>query len=86
MTNEIRYNSIGKEGIYSQQYSLRKGLKKIRYKGKVAAQSEVQQLYERKSFEPILVKDLSDSERKKAQESFMFFTEKMAKSKGTSGI
>jgi len=61
---------------FSQQFSLRKGLKKFGIKGKVATQAEVQQLYERESFVPILVKNLAISERKKVQESFMFLTEK----------
>jgi len=54
MINEMRYSSIGIEGIHSQQYSLQKGLKKFRHRGKIAAQAEAQQLHERKSFKPVL--------------------------------
>ncbi len=54
---------------------MRKGLKKFGTKGKIAAQAEIQQLYTRECFEPIMVKDLTSSE-KKAQESFMLLTEK----------
>jgi len=64
MINEAQYRSTDEESSFSQQFSLRKGLKKFGIKGKVAAQAEVQQLYERESFEPILVKNLTNSERK----------------------
>ena len=63
--NESRYSTIGVEGSFSQQFSLRRGLKKFGTKGKIAAQDEIKQLYTRECFEPIMVKDLTSSEKKK---------------------
>ena len=63
--NESRDSTIGVEGSFSQQFSLRRGLKKFGTKGKIAAQDEIKQLYTRECFEPIMVKDLTSSEKKK---------------------
>ena len=39
--DESRYSPTGKEGSFSQQFSLRKGLVKIGAKGKITAQAEI---------------------------------------------
>ena len=62
--------------IFSQQYLLEKGLKKFGKAGYEAILKEVGQLDDRKAFEPISVKDLTNSERKKAQIALSYLTEK----------
>ena len=61
---------------FGQQYIVQKGLKKFGEKGKDATLKELAQLHDRVCFEPILVSELSPSEKKKAQEALMFITEK----------
>jgi hypothetical protein len=59
-----------------QQYIVNKGLKLFGDRGKQAASKELQQLHDRECFSPILVSELTPSEKKKAQEGIMFLTEK----------
>ena len=61
---------------FAQQYSLKKGIKKFGGRAKAGAKNEVDQLYQRNCWKPIRIKDMTRSERKKAQECFMFITEK----------
>ena len=74
--DEFRSRSIEQGLSFAQQYTMKKGIKKFGEAGKIAATKEADQLYKRETFRPILVKDLSPSEKRKAQESFMFLTEK----------
>ena len=74
--DEFRSRSIEQGLSFAQQYTMKKGIKKFGEAGKIAATKEADQLYKRETFRPILVKDLSPSEKRRAQESFMFLTEK----------
>jgi hypothetical protein len=65
---------------FAQQYMLQKGLKVFRNKGHKALMKEINQLRKRMCFEPLKVKDMKHSERKKAQMALMFLTEKRDKS------
>lgn len=59
-----------------QQYIVNKGLKLFGDRGKDAANKELKQLHDRECFAPILISELTPSEKKKAQEGIMFLTEK----------
>jgi hypothetical protein len=61
---------------FIQTYSLNKGLKKFGDRGKEAAQKEMKQLHDRVVFEPILIAEMTQLERKRAMESLIFLTEK----------
>eukprot|EP00957_Ditylum_brightwellii_P193756 14754801-Ditylum_brightwellii.AAC.1 len=61
---------------FIQTYSLKKGLKHFRDKGRKAVGKEILQLHNRKVFQPIHVKDLTPLERKQAVESLIFLVEK----------
>ena len=61
---------------FGQQYLLQKGLKVFGTKGKAATMKEMDQLHKRACFTPTHVKDLTDEERKKAQQMLLFLTEK----------
>ena len=78
--NELR-NKVDKHGAsFAQQYMLKKGLKVFGESGKKAASKELDQLHQRSCFAPKHVKEMTDSERRKAQEALMFLTEKRDKS------
>ena len=74
--DEIQSKSILKGVSNAQQYNLKKGIKKFGEASKIAATKEADQLYRREMFRLILIKDLTPSERRKAQESFIFLTQK----------
>ena len=59
-----------------QQYLINKGIKVFGEAGATAATKELDQLHRRHCFEPIHVKDLTPSERRKAQVALMFLTRK----------
>ena len=61
---------------FAQQYILEKGLKKFGNKGEQAAYKEMEQLHKRTCFTPILVKDMTEDEKMKAQLALCFLTEK----------
>ena len=61
---------------YSQQYSLKQGLKKFGDNGWKAAQQEMEQLHVRTCFTPRSVKEMTEGERKKAQRALMLLTQK----------
>jgi hypothetical protein len=65
---------------FIQQYILQKGLKVFGNKGHKASKKEIDQLHRRTCFAPLKVKELKPSERKKAQMTLMFLTEKRDKS------
>ena len=59
-----------------QQYLINKGIKGFGEAGTAAATKELDQLHKRNCFELVLVKDLTPSERHKAQVALMFLTRK----------
>jgi hypothetical protein len=61
---------------FGQQHILQKGLKTFGEKGKKAALKEMKQLHNRSCFEPILVSELTASEKKKAQKALIFLIKK----------
>ena len=65
---------------HSQQYILEKGLKKFGKRGEDATLKEVRQLHSRRCFQPTLVKNLTNNERKKAQRALLYLTQKRDKS------
>jgi hypothetical protein len=73
--------NVNKHGAsFAQQYMLQKRLKVSGRKGHDASMKEINQLHKRKCFEPLKVKEMKPSERKKAQIALMFLTEKRDKS------
>ena len=73
--------SITRRGLdivesFAQQYIIEKGLKKFGNKGEQAAYKEMEQLHKRTCFTPILVKDMTASEKEKAQLALCYLTEK----------
>ena len=61
---------------YGQQYSLNKGLKVFKEEGEAAIKKEIKQMLQQKSFTPILVSELTKSERLKSQNAITMLTEK----------
>ena len=61
---------------FAQQYMLDAGLKKFGNKGEQATYKEIEQLHKRTCFTPVSIKDMTESERKKAQLALTFLTEK----------
>jgi len=61
---------------FAQQFILEKGLKVFGKRGQEAAKKEMDQLYKRNCFTPVNVRDMTKSERKKAQRALLFLTEK----------
>ena len=85
--NKINLMDLSKEELSSmhlskeelslvQTYSLKKGLKKYKDKGYVAAFGEMKQLHDRICFRPIDPSTMTPEERKKAMETLIFLTEK----------
>ena len=73
-------NKVTEHGAsFAQQYMLHKGLKVFGERGREGANKEMDQMHRRNCFSPISVKDMTPSERKKAQEALMFLTEKANK-------
>ena len=70
-------SAITRKGLsFAQQYLLKQGLQRFGEKGQEAARKELDQLCKRNCFVPVGVKELTPSERKKAQSSLMFLSEK----------
>jgi hypothetical protein len=69
-------NKYPTESSFIQQYMLEKGIKKFGEEGKKAAIKEMEQIHNRKCFEPINIEELNNNERKKAQIALAFLTEK----------
>jgi hypothetical protein len=67
----------GQDGVsFIQQYYLNKGLKIFKERGKDAAMKELDQLVKRSCWTPISIKDLKESEKKKAVDAMMLLAEK----------
>ncbi|CAJ1960266.1 unnamed protein product [Cylindrotheca closterium] len=67
----------GQDGVsFIQQYYLNKGLKVFKERGKDAAMKELDQLVERSCWTPVSIKDLKESEKKKAVDAMMLLAEK----------
>ena len=62
--------------IMAQQHGLKKSLQLFGYKADVAVYNELKQLYELKTYEPMLASDISWEDNKMALESLLFITEK----------
>ena len=77
---ELRKRAHDEGVVFGQQFTLKKGLKEFQERGVTACKKELGQLHKRVVFDPVSVKDMTTSERRKAQESFMFLTEKRDKS------
>ena len=73
---EIENITTKSETCMSQQHLLEKGLKIFGKKGYDAILKEMGQLDDRKCFEPVSVKEMSNSERRKAQIALAYLTEK----------
>ena len=70
-------SQITERGLsFGQQFMLQKGLKVFKEKGYEASLEEIKQQHDRGCFTLVLVKFLSSSERRKAQEALMFIIEK----------
>ena len=80
MIIDINSSVMTQEASFSQQYILKKGLKKFGARGSEASKKELNQLHTRNCFSPRDVSVLSPSEKKKAMEALMFLTEKRDKS------
>eukprot|EP00957_Ditylum_brightwellii_P061247 4648289-Ditylum_brightwellii.AAC.1 len=61
---------------FIQTYSLNKGLKKFREKGRKAVDKEMIQIHNRAVFHPIHIKDLTPQKIKRAMESLVFLAKK----------
>ena len=67
-----KFNSGTNEGLcFIQQYYINQGLKKFVEAGKAGADKELKQMLMRNCFTPKFVKDMTESERKKAQVAMM---------------
>eukprot|EP00980_Cylindrotheca_fusiformis_P020847 scaffold7835_cov53-Cylindrotheca_fusiformis.AAC.2 len=73
---ELRGKVMQQGHCFGQQYIMQKGLKVFGDKGKKAATKEMDQLYKRNCFEPVSIKDMKPSKKRKAMEALMFLTEK----------
>jgi hypothetical protein len=67
---------VSKNYAFLETFSLKKGFKQFGQKGYDAALGEIKQLHDRVVFKPIIVKDLSQQEKKRAMESLIFLVEK----------
>ena len=71
------HSKVMREGVqFSQQYLVQNGYVKFGQKGSEAALKELDQLHKRSCFTPIDPKDMTASEKKKAQVALMFVTQK----------
>ena len=61
---------------YGQQYSLNKGLKVFKEGEEAAIKKEIKQMLQQECFTPILVSELTKSERMKSQNAIAMLTEK----------
>ena len=71
-------DGVGRDGMnFVQQFSMRKGTKE--FGERVAMKSmtkEVEQLHKRNSFKPVNVSELTDAEKRKAQDAIMMLVQK----------
>ena len=72
----VRSKPKQKGNSFLVTYSLKKGLEKFKDQGYNAARGEMEQLHDRKCWQPIKPSELQGSERKKALESLIFLVEK----------
>jgi len=74
---QIRDKFNTNEGLcFIQQYYINQGLKKFGEAGKAGVDKELKQMLMRNCFTPEFVKDMTESERKKAQVAMMLLAEK----------
>jgi len=72
----IKVSVAGPAYVFGQQFMLHKGIKKFGAEGYKAVLKEIDQLDKRECFKPILVKDMTKSERMKCMQSITLLTEK----------
>ena len=72
MITNLNLESSTSGVCFAQQYIYKHGLKKFKERGKEAAYKEIDQLIRRTCFAPIDVKNLTASEKERAQEGLMF--------------
>ncbi|CAJ1933986.1 unnamed protein product [Cylindrotheca closterium] len=70
-------DKVQNEGVsFIQQYYLNKGLKLFKDEGNKAVMKELDQLIQRECWEPIHVEDMTDLEKRRAQDAMMLLAEK----------
>ncbi|CAJ1948819.1 unnamed protein product [Cylindrotheca closterium] len=70
-------DKVQNEGVlFIQQYYLNKGLKLFKEGGNKAVMKELDQLIQRECWKPIHVEDMTDLEKRRAQDAMMFLAEK----------
>jgi hypothetical protein len=76
-TAKVIVQTINKMNMqFAQTYSLAKGIKAFGADGHQAAKKEMKQLHNHVVFIPLLVKELTQIEKRRAMESLIFLTEK----------
>ena len=78
--DDLNFLQVQAKPDFGQQYILQTGLKLFGSRGREATGKELKQLHDRVCFKPILVSEMSPTEKKKAQDALMFLTEKRDKS------
>ena len=79
LIQDITMKVMAHGASFGQQFILQKGLNIFGKRGHEASKKEIDQLHRRTCFALLNVKDMSTSERKKAQLALMFLTEKRDK-------
>ncbi|CAJ1970174.1 unnamed protein product [Cylindrotheca closterium] len=70
-------DKVQNEGVsFIQQYYLNKGLKLFKEEGSKAVMKELDQLIQRECWKPIYVEDMTDFEKRRAQDAMMLLAEK----------
>ena len=72
LINDLNSKATREGASFAQQYLLNKGLKVFGQKGREASKKEVDQLHRRSCFTPILIAEMTPTERRKAQQALMF--------------
>src|SRR5210317_1918115 len=74
--DQIKHNVRNQGVSFIQQYYLNKGLKIFKEDGEKAAMGELEQLVQRNCWNPIHGEEMTDLERKRAQDAMMLLAEK----------
>ncbi|CAJ1938745.1 unnamed protein product, partial [Cylindrotheca closterium] len=70
-------DKVQNEGVsFIQQYYLNKGLKLFKEEGNKAVMKKLDQLIQRECWEPVHVEDMTDLEKRRAQDAMMLLAEK----------
>ena len=79
LMNDINSRVVREGASFAQQYLLNKGLKIFGQKGRDASKKEMDQLHRRSCFTPRSIAEMTQTERRKAQQALMFLGEKRDK-------